>query len=620
MSELDVVIVGGGLCGAILALELATAGKTVVILEAGPGDPSSRQGYQRAFLEAGIKLPESPYPPYEAAPDKQNAPRATSAMLFGWPSFQDMLDPNKRRIAIDAMNWGSHLTYDPERATLPFMSTYERILGGTTWHWLGTSLRLLPNDFKMRSRYGQAVDWPLGYDDLVDDYGRAEHLIGVSADIADQAYLGIRFPPGYGYPMPRIPPSYSDSWLDAAMRGLRLPWLDNLEPRMANTPQGRNSIFYDNRRACEGNTSCIPICPIEAKYDATQTLRKAVNTGRVTIVPKTVATRIKVDPASGRATSVDFTSYTSEQGGPRHSGTMAASVIVVAAHAIETARLLLMSTSTEFPNGVANASDQVGRNLMDHVVYLSWGLAKEPVYPFRGPRSSGGIESLRDGPFRKDFAAFRVDVGNEGWGWADDDPNTVTRDFVDGTDSSRLNPHHEKLFGRDLVARLNDRITRMVRFCYLVEQPPDPANRVTLSTRYKDGLDLPRPQIQYGVSDYTLKGLRSAEKATEAIFAKAGIDNYTRFHGGAGYPAVAYTDEADVTHFYNLYGAGHIMGTYRMGSDPKTSVVNSDLQAHDHANLFLLGSGTFPTTATGNPTLTLAALTFRASRAILKKL
>jgi len=620
VSAPDVVIVGGGLCASILALELATAGKTVVILEAGPRDPDSRQSFQKSFLTASVKLPESPYPPYEKAPDKQNAPRATSGMLFDWPSWGDMSDPVKRSAGIENLNKVSYLTYNPGTAKLPFMSTYERILGGTMWHWLGTCLRLLPNDFKVCTQYGWGIDWPLGYDDLVDDYGRAEQLIGVSANVADQAYLGLEFPSSYSYPMPRIPPSYSDNWLDANMRGLQLPWIDNLKPRMTNTPQGRNSVFHDGRRACEGNTSCIPLCPIQAKYDATQTLQKAVNTGRVTIMSQTVATRINIDAASRRATSVDYKSYVQEQGGPVTTGQIAATVIVVAAHAIETARLLLMSTSEAYPNGVANSSDQVGRNLMDHICYLAWGLAKEPVYPFRGPRSSGGIESVRDGAFRKDCAAFRVDVGNEGWGWADDDPNTVTYDFIDGTNKSQLNPKNEKLFGRELVERLNDCITRMVRFCYLVEQPPDPNNRVTLSTVYKDGLGLPRPEISYSVSQYTLEGLRSAEKATKTIFCKAGIKNYTVFRNDSGYPAVGYTDGEGQSHAYNVYGAGHIMGTYCMGNKPKTSVVNSELQAHDHDNLFLLGSGTFPTSATGNPTLTIAALTFRASRAVLKKL
>jgi glucose dehydrogenase len=79
---------------------------------------------------------------------------------------------------------------------------------------------------------------------------------------------------------------------------------------------------------------------------------------------------------------------------------------------------------------------------------------------------------MRDGSFRKDFAAFRVDVGNEGWGWADGDPNTVTHDFIDSSNNSGLNPGHEKLFGADLVLRLNYYITRMVGFCYLIEQAP----------------------------------------------------------------------------------------------------------------------------------------------------
>jgi glucose dehydrogenase len=104
------------------------------------------------------------------------------------------------------------------------------------------------------------------------------------------------------------------------------------------------------------------------------------------------------------------------------------------------------------------------------------------------------------------------------------------------------------------------------------------------------------------------------------FFAKANIQEYTQFVAGDGYPYVTITDFQGKPRLVNVYGAGHILGTYRMGTDAGTSVVNPDLRSHDHANLFLLGSGVFPTCATGNPTLTVAALAFRASRAVLAQL
>ena len=612
MMNYDVIIVGSGISGAIMALELAKKQKRVLVLEAGGPDPNSRNDFQEHFLKSVIKLPESPYAPYTDDPANQNASRANSHMLFKWPAY-NIKNPQTQ---IAKFNQTSHLTVSPQ-SEIPFLSTYERMVGGTTWHWLGVSLRLLPNDFKMQSTYGVGVDWPIDYKDLIDDYGLAEHEIGVSGNVADQTYLGLTFPNGYSYPMPRIAPTYSDDQLDQLMAGLQLPWLNNQLPRMANTPQARNSVYYDNRRACVGNTSCIPMCPIQAKYDATITLQKAVNTGYVTVQARSVATKIHVHAATKSITGIDVSSYVDESGGPITKSTVTASAYVIAAHAIETPRLLLNSASPAMPNGVANSSGQVGRNLMDHIVYLGWGISQNPVYPYRGPRSSGGIESLRDGPFRKNFAAFRVDVGNEGWGWADGDPNTITCDFIDGTNNSGANPKSEKLAGAPLVQKLNHYLTRMVRFCYLVEQLPNPNNRITLS-KLTDGLGIPRPEITYAVDDYTFAGLESAENATNTIFNKCGITNYTVQRAEDGYPSVTKTNSSGQTKTYNVFGAGHSVGTYRMGNSPQDSVVNSNLQSHDHSNLFLLGSGVFPTVATGNPTLTIAALTFRAARALLK--
>jgi len=617
-STYDVVIVGAGLAGALLAEKLAANNKRVLILEAGPNpkDPGSswpdRQDYRDNFFKAWLKLPESPYPPMgpnsttPADPAAQCAPRATSAALGGWPRLGDPMREQK----IEAVNRQSHLVYPPE-TMLPFLSTYERAFGGTTWHWLGTCLRMLPNDFKVQSLYGRGIDWPLDYDTLMPYYRQAEAALLVAADVADQTYHGIHFEPDYKYPgndNQRIPPTYSDQCLDAGMQGLTLY---GQAMGMTSTPQAR--------KACPGSNSCIPICPVGMKYDATRTLNQ-LDKDKVTIVTQAVATRVSVD-SSGRVNGIEFQQY--DDPGRRPAGarkTATGKIYVLAAHAIETARLLLLSSTPTLPKGVANSSDQVGRNLMDHVVYLGWGLMDKPCYPFRGPRSSSGIESLRDGAFRKDWAPFRVDVGNEGWGWADNDPATIVSDLVDGTNFSQINPCGRKLFGQDLVQELNDKLTRQVRFCYLVEQDPDPENRVTLSSQYTDGLGLARPEIRYWLSDYTMAGFVKAQEVTEKVFSKAGIKNYTRFSDAPGFPAFEYRTNDGTTYRFNAFGAGHIVGTYRMGTDSKTSVVDSYQRSWDHPNLFLLGSGTFPTIATSNPTLTIAALTFRTAESILADL
>ncbi|MEL7164667.1 MAG: GMC family oxidoreductase [Pseudomonadota bacterium] len=631
--EYDAVIVGAGIAGAIMAKELARHGKRVLILESGPRDRRDRVPFHDAYLKAMAKLPNAPYPPYWAfdnssgQPDQEAVPRAMTAMTFKWPGltkFKKEMAGNPKAFA--AFNTQSYLTYT-DTSEIPFLSTYERLAGGTTWHWLGTSLRFAANDFNMQTVYKQLVDWPLELTDLYDDYAAAENEIGVSADVTDQRamepYLGEQFPPGYEFPMQRIPMSVSDKLLGEEMRGLQFDGHDLL---MTCTPQGRNSEYRRGRPACQGNSSCIPICPIEAKYDATATLREAENAFQVKTITQAVVTSLDVDE-TGKISRVNYLAYEGEPGNYKStSETAAGTIVILAAHAIETVKILQMSRNRQ---GIANTSGQLGCNLMDHLCYLGYGLGNQQGFPYRGPRSGSGIESLRDGAFRARRSAWRVDVGNVGWEWADDDPTTSLKDFVNGTNASRLNPDNEQLFGRQLVERLNAANTRMFRLCYLVEQEPQQSNRITLSKDYTDGLGLPRPEINYTVtsSPYTLRGIVAAAKMTDLIFDKIGANrvfphhssDYTKFVDDLGFPGIEFEIDGE-HHKANLYGAGHIVGTYRMGFNKTDSVVNSDLRSWDHKNLYLLGSGTFPTIATGNPTLTLAALVYRAARSVLKDL
>jgi choline dehydrogenase-like flavoprotein len=138
---------------------------------------------------------------------------------------------------------------------------------------------------------------------------------------------------------------------------------------------------------------------------------------------------------------------------------------------------------------------------------------------------------------------------------------------------------------------------------------------VTLSSEFTDALGLPRPEITYSISDYTKQGIVAAYRMRKLIFDKMGATDFTHRRNDAlnDNPAgfVEVIDGEPVQLSYG--GAGHIMGTYRMGDDPKTSVVNSHQRSHDHDNLYLVGSGTFPTGATANPTLTLSALAIRTA-------
>ena len=530
----DVLIVGSGVAGALVAAKLAASGVKVCIMEAGA--PVNRAEAVQTYWKALIKVPESAYPP---------VPQAMHPLTHEPKGWYQQSGPDL------------------------FKSTYLKLVGGTTWHWLGTCLRLLPSDFALHTQFGRGVDWPMSYAELEPFYGQAEQELGVSGDVTDD--LGS--PRSGGFPMAKIPPSYLDTVMGKA--------LEDSPYHVRSTPQARNSEFRDQRMACCGSSSCIPVCPVQAKYDATVHVGKAVAAGAV-LLERSTAVQLDVGE-DGQISAVRFRRWDNSE------GVFTARVVVLACNAIETPRLLLASKNALMPQGVANSSDQVGRNLMDHPVQLSWALSKEPVYPYRGPLSTSGIENLRDGAFRKERSAFRIEIGNDGWSWPTGAPGTTATDFA-----------QQGLEGPAIREATADVASRHMRIASLMEQEPDPDNRVSLDTQKVDMYGVPLPHIAYRVSDYVKDGMVQARRAHTDIF--------TRLQA------------TGLQHAPTYFGAGHIMGTTRMGSDPKTSVVDASLCSHDHRNLFMVGAGVFPTTGTANPTLTIAALSLRAVSAIQERL
>jgi glucose dehydrogenase len=610
-SSFDVVIVGAGVAGAMIANQLGLAGKKVLILESGAEVPPNVDDFMNRFYTALAKVPEVPY-----SPDLFNPP-VSSVKPLANPTRLNA--PRPTVLSLGSNNWNDPTqAYMIQKGPLAFGSTYERIAGGTMRHWLGTSLRFLPNDFKMQTVYKQLVDWPIGYNDIEPWYEMAEKEIGISANVADQAYLGITFSPEYHYPMNPIPPSLVDAAVSQGTSGMSL---DGVPLSVTPTPAGRNSQPYQNRRVCAGNTNCIPICPIQAKYDPSVTLAAALQTGNVTVMAQTVANEVIVG-GNGRVTQINYIQYQEPGGPPTGRGNVTAKVFVLAAHAIETPKLLLMSKNQgRTPNGAANSSSMVGKNLMDHPLYLAWALMPNPVFGYRGPLSTSGIEILRDGAFRSQRAAFRIEIGNEGWNFPINDPYTTTVDFVNGINQSGLNATEggqpQAVFGSALVSALNTNLTRQFRLGFLVEQSPDSMNCVSLATE-TDHLGLPRPQITYDLSPYTKAGMVAAVQAADSIFQKLGARQFTKPPENDDPSAFEVIIDGTQKRI-KFFGSGHIVGTYRMGTSNGNSVVNSEQRSWDHPNLFLVGSGVFPTVATGNPTLTIAALALWAAETILKK-
>ncbi len=593
----DVVVVGAGISGAIIAKELAEGGAHVLVLEAGTDQGRTFAGYQEQvdrFRGAVYKTPESPYAfnPNSPQPDSPEVP-TPGAKYFIETGEQD------------------------------YRSTYARTAGGTTMHWLGTCLRMLPEDFEIKSKFDRGRDWPLGYSDLADDYGRAEQEIGVAGDAAEQTYLGVSFPPDYQYGMQPIPPSWLDRQIAAAVDGVEVEYGGVTRPlKVRGTPAGRNStpnpgyrpvgavdrahdwgdpekgqdLARDIGQRCQGNTSCTPICPVQAKYNALKTLTKAARTGKVQVLTQAVASRVL--HSGGKVTGVEYLHYDSPDS-PRHRVEVAhGRTYVLACHAVENAKLLLNS-------GAPDSAQLIGRCLFDHPTVLAWALAPRPIGAFRGPLSSSGIEDFRGGDFRSKLAAFRIEIGNEGWLWPVGAPETTVEAAL----------ADEDLIGAGLRQGVGDRLARQFRVGMLVEELPNPSNRVSIDTTHKDALGLPRPVIHYNrFDDYTLAGIAAASDVAKEIFHALGAEDHTdpkhSLVGTATYRGKEFPWD----------GAGHYAGTHLMGASEDDSVVDSTQRLWGLDNLHVTGAGSMPTMGTSNPTLTVAALAFRTAADIHRAL
>jgi choline dehydrogenase-like flavoprotein len=594
----DAVIVGAGISGAIIANELSRAGKRVLILEAGPGEDMDIPGYDdylTRFYETASKDNQSPFAPNDSAP---------------MPRSKDV-----RRIRPGHPDASAYLVQNGPFAT---DTTYTRALGGTTLHWEGKTLRMLPEDFELQTRYGQGRDWPVSYDDLEPYYRHAEREIGVSADVEDQAYLGINFKPGYVYPMRGLPLSYLDQVVAKGVDGTKVALEgDEYELKVRPFPQGRNGIpnpDYDGGKGyrpvgavstnqveeggrCQGNNNCVPLCPVQAKYNALKTLAKALQTGRVDILPQTVASKVQIDPGTGRVTQIEYKTYREVNSREYTTGTVRGRIFVLSANAIENARLMLAS-------GLPSTSGLVGRNLMDHAYLLAWGLLPEVAGTFRGTICTGGICDLRGGSFRGEQAGFAIDIHNDGWGWAMGSPYTDLLNIVDD--------HNQ--FGADLRRELVARISHQLQLAFMVEVLPNTSNRVTVASSFKDQLDNMRPVITYNIPDYSMRGVAYARQTSRRIFQLTGAKDHSMYDP-TDYGYVTYEGQG-----YVIRGGNHLGGTHLMGTTPRNSVVDSHQRAWDHENLYLVGGGSMPSIGTSNITLTLAALCFRSAGHMITEL
>ncbi|WP_435349418.1 GMC family oxidoreductase [Haloarchaeobius sp. HRN-SO-5] len=516
----DVCIVGAGPAGALVAHRLASAGHDVVVLEAGPRfDDADR--LER--MERHVRPAHGP---------------------------QDVWDMGGPR---DAYASAGEEHY-------PLNASRVKGVGGTTLHWQGMVFRLHEADFERRSRHGVEADWPIGYADLEPYYAAAERELGV-AGADDNPFAPPRDEP---FPMPGFRPSYSDSLFADACEDLGIV--------MHSAPNARNSEAYDGRSSCQGYGTCKPVCPSGAKYDATVHAAKAEAEG-ARIVDRAPVQRLEHDRTGD---TVEAAVYATRDGEEHR---QEARQFVLAAGGVEIPRLLLLSRSEEYPDGLANSSGAVGRYFMDHLF--------------------AGMGGSLDEPTRQNHVGFITSECHQFYDDVDESVGPYKLEFLNYTGptpvSLALSADTDAAWGDALADELRDAYGNRIAMGGICGQPPRAENRVTLNTAVTDDFGNPVPEIRWSVGPRARRTVQAANEKQARILDALGVDVDWRVGPSNTGPAF------------------HHMGTTRMGTDPAESVVTPECRTHDLENLWVSSSSTFVTGGALNPTLTIAALALRVA-------
>ncbi|WP_018992551.1 GMC family oxidoreductase [Aromatoleum toluclasticum] len=422
-----------------------------------------------------------------------------------------------------------------------------KTVGGTTTHWAGASLRLQEHEFKVRTHYGaikgaNLMDWPLTLKDMEPWYDKAEDKMGVTRT----------------HGIPGLPGNNNFKVMHAG--ATKLGYKEVHTGRMAI-----NSKPRDGRGSCQQIGFCFQGCKSGAKWSTLYTeLPKAEATGNLDLRPESHVTRIEHN-AAGKVSGVVYVDKAGQEQRQK------ARIVCVAGNSIETPRLLLMSASDKFRDGLANSSDQVGRNYMRHMTGSVYAAFKEPVHMFRGTTMAGIVgDEARNNPKRGFVGGYEMETLSLGvpfmaaflnpGGW--------------GEEFAWWMEHYSQLAGMWLVG----------------EDMPRESNRVTLNAKVKDKYGNPVPNVHFDDHANDIAMRSHAYTQGERIYKAAGA---IRTFRTPPYPST------------------HNLGTCRMGTSAADSVCNAYGQTHDIPNLFISDGSQFTTGGAENPTLTIVALAIR---------
>jgi choline dehydrogenase-like flavoprotein len=530
-DEVDFVIIGSGAAGGILAKELSTNGFRVVVLEQGP------------------YLTEADYTHNEIKVLGED-------LLTNHPKLQ----PTTFRKT------------PQDKAKQQRALVYGRSVGGTSVHFTANFWRFHEIDFIERGKVGaipgaNLVDWPIQYADLEPYYTKVEWEIGVSGLSGASPFDPPRSKP---YPMPPLPVKSSGVIFERAAR--QLGWNPFPAP-MAILSQPRAG-----RSACVNCGFCLSFgCEVGAKSSSlVAAIRVAEKTGRCEIRPDSYVHRIETD-ARGRAVGAAYFDK------DKNTHLQKAKAVIVCANGAETPRLLLMSASAQFPNGLANnSSGVVGKNLMLNSGAISLGVFDHPLNDYKGFAVSRILHDFYELDAQK--------VGFCGGGGLDARFDATPIGFA----LNGLPPDTPK-WGSAFKKTLAENFTRTMEVFSHATSLAREDNSFSLDPELKDAWGLPALRMTYKDHPDDLKVAKWLnDRALELLDAAGATKKWS-------YPIT----EQEF--------AVHLLGTCRMGNDPKTSVINTDHRTHDVKNLFLCDGSSFVTSGRGQPTMTIEALAFRAA-------
>jgi choline dehydrogenase-like flavoprotein len=520
-APVDILIIGSGASGAAAAWRLSGAGFRIMCLEQGrwqkPGE------YAPGFADWEF--------------------RAASNFHF---------NPNVRRLPED------YPVNDDDSAISPLMFN---AVGGSTIHWTAHTPRFHPSDFRVRSLDGVADDWPISYAELEPYYDLNDAWMGCSGITGDPAN-----PPRSPRPMPPLPLGPDG---ERIARGF-----DRLDWHWWPSDSYITSTVYRGRAACNNCGPCGLGCSLKSKGSTDVTYWPAAIANGVELRTGARVFEIATGP-DGRATGAR---YIDSDGTVRF---QPARAVILAANGIGTPRLMLLSASERHPDGLANSSGHVGRNLMFHPYSMITGFFDDGIAPtWQGPLGNILIsQEFYETDLSRGFVRGYSFQMNRSTG-----PAKTAAGFT--LPPTRWGQGHHAEFAR--------RFGNSGLLAAIVEDLPEAHNRVTLDPNLTDSHGIAAPKVSYTLSENSARMIEHAVANGEKVMRAAGA------HTVMSTPL--------------LRGGGwHLMGTARMGDDPKRSVVDRNGQAHDVDNLFIVDGSVFVTGGAVNPTPTIQAVALRVA-------